>query len=159
MKAKLSMKFEHKDKLDIFLTRIDQYLTDGTNQVEITFSSKHVAPWDGEELAEENDQFLSDVSGNANVYMLYTAEKGSSSYQLRYVGKTTRKLARQRLRNHLFKKSDGTGAKLDSIKAHVQSGGSVKISWVSIEPESLRNWAEEELIFSHPEANWNRENA
>ena len=153
------MKFEHKDKLDSFLVKVDEFLSDEKNRTIVTFSSQHASPWNGEKLAEENEQLLSDVSGKANVYMLYTAQKGSSTYQLRYIGKTTQKLARQRIRNHLFKKHDGTGAKLEAVKSHVQSGGSVKISWVSIEPESLRNWAEEELISSRPEANWNRENA
>jgi hypothetical protein len=153
------MKFEHTDKLDLFLNKVDKYLTDENNKFEIKFPSNYVEPWNGKELAKINDSILSDVSGNANVYMLYTADKGTSAYQVRYVGKTTRKLGRQRLRNHLFSKNKGTGAKLDSIKAHVQAGGLVKISWTSIDPESLRNWAEEELISLHPEANWNRENA
>lgn len=153
------MQFQDKDKLDNFLSEIDQYLTDENNQTAVIFSSEHVSPWDGNELAKGNELLLSDVSKYANVYMLYTAAKGSSNYQLRYIGKTTQRLARQRLRNHLFKKHSNTGAKLDSVMSHVRTGGSVKVSWTSVEPESLRNWAEEELISSHPEADWNRENA
>ncbi|MDX8407490.1 MAG: hypothetical protein R8L58_03810 [Mariprofundaceae bacterium] len=159
MKEKYIMKFDQKDKLDNFLAKINQYLTEGNNQRNVVYSHKYADSWDGDKLAVENETLLSDVSGNANVYMLFTAMKRNSDYKLRYVGKTTKKLARQRLRNHLFKKHDGTGAKLEKVKSHVKSGGSVKISWVLIEPESLRNWAEEELISSHPEADWNRENA
>jgi len=144
--------------MDGFLANLDQYLTYVSNQITITYSTQYIPSWNGGKLAEENETLLSNVSGNANVYMLFTAEKSGEDYQLRYVGKTTRKLARQRVRNHLFKKHDGTGAKLEQVKQLVQSGGLVKVSWVSIEPESLRNWAEEELIFSHPEADWNREN-
>lgn len=159
MNEKNAMKFENKDKLDNFLATINQYLTDVNNQINVVYSHKYVDSWDGDKLAAENETLLSDVSRKANVYMLFTAIKGSSDYKLRYIGKTTRKLARQRLRNHLFKKNDGTRAKLEKVKSHVKSGGSVKISWVSIEPESLRNWAEEELISSHTGADWNRENA
>ncbi len=153
------MKFEHKDKLDSFLISIDQFLTSKGNQQPVIYSTEYVSPWNGDKLAEGNEKMLAKVSGKANVYMLFTAEKDSEDYRLRYIGKTTQKLARQRIRNHLFKKHADTGAKLDNIIQHVQSGGSVKISWVSIEPESLRNWAEEELISCHPEADWNRENA
>ena len=153
------MKFEHKNKLDTFLSQIDRYLTEKKNQTMVIFSLENVSPWNGEKLAAENENLLSDASGKANVYMLYTSAKESSTYQLRYIGKTTRKLARQRLRNHLFKKHENTGAKLAKVMQHVQSGGSIKLSWIAIEPESLRNWAEEELIACHTEADWNRENA
>lgn len=153
------MIFEDKEKLDNYLTKIDKYLTEDKNQRSVTYSNINVDSWKGDKLAEENEVLLSDASGKVNVYMLFTALKGSTVYTLRYIGKTTRKFARQRVRNHLFKKHDGTGAKLEKVKAHVKSGGSVKISWVLIEPESLRNWAEEELISSHPEADWNRGNA
>ena len=96
------MKFEHKNKLDTFLSQIDQYLPDKNNQTMVVFSLENVSPWNGNKLAEENEKLLLGASGKANVYMLYTSAKGSSTYQLRYIGKTTRKLARQRLRNHLF---------------------------------------------------------
>ncbi len=159
MNDKYTMNYEHKDELDKFFREIDRNLTEDNNKRDVVYSKKYIDSWDGDKLAGENETLLSNVSEKVNVYMLFTAIKGSSDYKLRYIGKTTRKLARQRLRNHLFKKHDGTGAKLEKVKSHVKSGGSVKISWVLINPESLRNWAEEELISSHTEADWNRENA
>lgn len=153
------MKFQYKDKLDAFLSEINEHLIDEKNQTSVLFSAKNVSTWNGDELANENEELLATVSKKANVYMLFTAKKHSTQFKLRYIGKTTRKLARQRLRNHLFKKHEGTGAKLEQVISHVKSGGSVKVSWVTIDPETLRNWAEEELIVSHPEADWNRENA
>ena len=159
MKDKPMMKFQHKDKLDDFLTQINQHLIDKKNQTPVVFSPENISSWNAEKLIEENEGLLTDASGRANVYMLFTAMKYATDYKLRYIGKTTRKLAKQRLRNHLFKKHKGTGAKLEAVKSHVKEGGTMKISWVTIEPESLRNWAEEELISSHPEADWNRENA
>lgn len=155
----LIMKFQDKDKLDAFLTQINDYLVDDKNKNSVLFSSNNISPWNGDALAIENATLLENTSKEANIYMLFTAKNNSTTFELRYIGKTTKKLARQRLRNHLFKKHDDTGAKLDQIISHVTEGGSVKVSWVKIEPESLRNWAEEELIFSHPEADWNRENA
>lgn len=154
-----TMKFEHTNKLDSFLSQINKYLVDENHQTAVSYPFQYVSTWDGGKLAEKNEELLSKISGTANVYMLFTAVKGSSTYKLRYIGKTTQKLARPRLRNHLFKKNARTGAKLLSVMAHVKSGGSVMLSWITIEPESLRNWAEEELISLHPEADWNRENA
>lgn len=153
------MKFKNQKPLDNFLNMIDLYLTDKNNQTTISYASKYVSLWNGDKLVEENEAFFSALSGEANVYMLYTASKNSSSYKLRYIGKTKRKLARQRLINHLFKKNKNTGAKLERVKRHVKSGGKVKVSWLKIDPQSLRNWAEEELISLHSEADWNRENA
>lgn len=152
------MKFQDKDKLDAFLTQINDYLVDDKNKKPVIFSSNNVSPWNSDALATENEMLLKNASKEANVYMLFTAKNNSATFELRYIGKTTQKLARQRLRNHLFKKHDDTGAKLEQIISHVTEGGSVKVSWVKVEPESLRNWAEEELISSHPEADWNREN-
>jgi hypothetical protein len=73
--------------------------------------------------------------------------------------KTTRRLARQRLWNHLIKKDELTGATLDKVKVHVKSGGSIKIAWVRVDRESLRNALEEELIHRQQQqrnADWNR---
>lgn len=113
------MNFQHKDKLDDFLTLINQHLIDDKNHTSVVFSSKNISSWDAEKMAEENEALLANASRKANVYMLFTAKKGSTDYKLRYIGKTTQKLARQRLRNHLFKKNEGTGAKLEAVKSHV----------------------------------------
>jgi len=102
---------------------------------------------------------LSLISNNANIYAIFTTEKNQKKRILRYVGKTKKKSARQRLRNHLIKKHKKTGAKLSKVIDHVQAGGSIEVSWIAIEPESLRNYIEEELIKIHSESNWNRENA
>lgn len=153
------MKFQHKDKLDSFLKEIDRHLVDEKNWVPVVFSANNVSPWDAKALATENESLLTSASRRANVYMIFAAKRESIDYKLRYIGKSTGKLVRQRLRNHLFKKNEGTGAKLEAVMSHVKAGGTIKISWVTVEPESLRNWAEEELISAHPEADWNRENA
>jgi hypothetical protein len=50
-------------------------------------------------------------------------------------------------------------AKLEKVKSHIQSAGNVKISWIGVEPEALRNCVEEAMIRKHSESNWNRENA
>jgi hypothetical protein len=125
----------------------------------VSYPQNSISPWNAHHLDAANQKILDAISGTVNVYAIFTAPNNASSFSLRYIGKTTRKLARQRVRNHLIKKHEKTGAKFQNVKTHVLSGGQVKISWLEIEPESLRNHLEEELINKHKEADWNRQNA
>ena len=120
--------------------------------------SRKVSSWNSDAILVANKNALDKLSGKANVYAIFTAPKDSGAYTIRYIGKTKKNLARERVTNHLIKKNEKTGAKLTEIVAHIQAGGKVRISWAGIEPESLRNYIEEELINRHKEADWNREN-
>lgn len=153
------LKYEQLQSLEEYLDQIDKTLLKEGVRYSFEYPRKSIHPWNAEELGKVNKSTLDAVSGSANVYAIFTAEKNSEEFLLRYIGKTKRKLARERIRNHLIKKNERTGAKLGNIVEHVNLGGSVKISWVKIEPESLRNYIEEELIARHSEADWNRENA
>lgn len=151
---------EYKDilTLESFLAEVESRLLSKDHQFKVQYPIGSISPWNDTVLIQTNEKLLSEASSAANVYAIFTAPKNSGTYSLRYIGKTTRKLARARLKNHLIKKNDGTGAKLNEIKSHVLAGGTVKIAWVKIHPESLRNYIEEELIQKHKEADWNREN-
>jgi hypothetical protein len=152
------MEYKDTKSLELFVTDVEKSLLDEANRLSVTYPQESIAAWDSAVFDGANELLLSSVSDDANVYAIFTAAESSDLFSLRYIGKTTRRLARQRLRNHLIKKSDETGAKLDRVVEHVRSGGSVKISWVKIDPESLRNYVEEELIARHQEADWNRGN-
>ncbi len=152
------MEYPNKNELGAFVEEVDKYLNDDVNQVQVDYPDSSISPWDSGELLKLNEKLLSCVAGKGNVYAIFTAQAGSETYSLRYLGKSTRKLARQRIRNHLFKKHEKTGAKLNKVIEHIQRDGKIKLSWVGIDPESLRNYVEEELIRKHEESNWNREN-
>jgi hypothetical protein len=152
------MKFEHLSTLEAFLTDVESELLAETNRVAVQFPSESISPWSGRELTTANEALLARASKSANLYAIFTAAQGTDGHSLRYLGKTTKKLARQRITNHLFKKDDKTGSKLAEVIKHVGSGGAVWIAWVGVQTESLRNYLEEELINRHPEADWNREN-
>ncbi|MCK2112230.1 hypothetical protein ACOQNQ_12770 [Pseudomonas juntendi] len=62
------------------------------------------------------------------------------------------------LRTTYFERAKKTGSKLAQVLKHTCGGGTIKIAWIEVHPESLRNYLEEELIKRHPEADWNREN-
>jgi len=152
------VKFNKIKELEAFVEKIDEYLQDSANHRDVAYPFDCVFPWVFEDLLEKNDTLLSNVAQKANVYGIFVAEKDSTEYILKYIGKTTKGLARERLKNHLIKKQNKTGAKLSKVIDHVQGGGKIKIAWVALEPESLRNYVEEELIKKNNGANWNREN-
>jgi len=153
------MKYEELQSLENYLSKVEAELLKEDARMPVNYPEQSITPWSAAELDAINQSLFNSVSGVANVYVIFTAPKGTNDFSLRYIGKTTRKLARQRIRNHLITKNAKTGAKLWKIISHVQSGGVVKLSWATIEPESLRNYIEEELINRHKEADWNRENA
>lgn len=153
------MKYKELETLEAYLELVEAELLKEERQQSVAYPREYISPWNSAALELENRKLLDLVTGSANIYAIFTAPKCSTKYSLRYIGKSTRKLARQRLRNHLFKKHETTGSKLAKVKNNIESGGSIKISWITIEPESLRNYIEEELIKKNKSANWNRENA
>jgi len=153
------MEYKEIAKLEEFVTEVEAALLSKERTCQVSYPAQSTYPWNEDQLLVANENLLSKASGFANVYTIFTAPKGSDSYSLKYIGKTKRKLARERIKNHLIKKNESTGAKLQNVVSHILGGGSVKISWVSVQPESLRNYIEEELISRHKEADRNRENA
>jgi hypothetical protein len=152
------MQYEQITSLEEFLSQVEAKLLEPEQRVRVLFPATATTPWDGESLARANKSLLGSVSGSANLYAIFTSKDGTSESVLRYFGKTTKKLARQRVTNHLFRKHEKTGSKLAQVIAHACDGGTVEIAWIEVHPESLRNYLEEELILRHPEADWNREN-
>ncbi|MGR4042833.1 hypothetical protein P7C00_18675 [Pseudomonas sp. JDS08PS003] len=152
------MHYEHITSLEEFLSQVEGHLLEPGQRVRVLFPATATTPWDGNALARANRSLLGSVSGSANLYAIFTSDDDISESTLRYFGKTTKKLARQRVTNHLFRKHKKTGSKLANIMAHAYGGGTVEISWIEVHPESLRNYLEEELIHRHPGADWNREN-
>jgi len=152
------MRYECISSLEEYLAKVEACLLSEDNRVAVNFPLASLSPWDGDALATANNALLAKISRSANLYAIFTAACGVKKHSLRYLGKTTQKLARQRIRNHLFRKHEKTGSKLARMVAHACNGGSVEIAWISVWPESLRNYLEEELILRHPEADWNNEN-
>ena len=80
--------------------------------------------------------------------------------ELKYVGQTNAKGAKQRIRSHLVwrnketKSGKYTGSKFDDVVNNVILGKSIYLSFCEISPESLRHYIEEKL-FSSVENGWN----
>ncbi|EPE6797862.1 hypothetical protein ACSKZ4_004574 [Vibrio alginolyticus] len=153
------MKFEGIAQLNEFVLSINDFIHNEENHSVVQYPRNSVSSWNVKSIEEENEALLNSVSGSANIYAIFELADNNDKPTLKYIGKTTRRLARQRLRNHLITKHAKTGAKLESVKDLVRRGHTIKIAYLPIEPESLRNYVEEELIFLNKSAEWNRENA
>jgi len=151
------MKYSKQTDLDSFLENCEEKLLASNNRESIKYPSEYVGDegWDSDRLIKKNNSFLSTASGVANVYAIFAAENGSNEYLLRYVGQTKKRYARERLKNHLFKKHEKTGSKLKDVTDHIKAGGRIKAAWINIEPESLRHFVEEELI-GKCDPKWNK---
>lgn len=103
-----------------------------------------------EEFLELN---YSNYKNRGVVYFLYVENKGS--FELKYVGKSKGKYFRQRMRNHFYKKHARTGSKLKTIQKEIEKKNSVKLNFITTEPESIRNVIEEELIKIYKPNLWN----
>lgn len=150
------MNYQNQNDLKQFLKDCENQLFDEKNKKEVVYPDSCTSTWDCEGILSSNKALLKELSGSANVYALFTANKDSKDYALKYIGQSKSKLARVRLTNHLIKKHEKTGAKLRKVIDHIQSGGKIKMSWIPITPESLRHFIEEELIGKHPECCWNK---
>jgi len=148
------LKFKYQASLDSFLSECEKWLLDGRRRKLIDYSS-HALYWNGDKLKALNSKVLKEFAEEANVYAIFS-KKPNEEFRLRYIGQTKSSGAGARLTNHLFKKNDNTGAKLKKVKEHVKSGGSIAVSWIPLESESLRHYIEEELIVEHcDKLDWN----
>jgi len=95
-------------------------------------------------VATNNDIF----NDNKNIYAIFENDT------LIYIGKTKANLAKERLKNHLFYKNKNTGSKLKNVKESIRNNSQIYISYIFVEPESLRNYIEEELIVKY-KPSWN----
>ena len=91
-----------------------------------------------------NQKLLSEISGNSVVYCIWV--DGSNGLIPLYVGHVDGKYSRQRIRNHLTKKNENTGAKLDYVVAELENQKKIGISWLKIEPAYMRKVLEDWLI-------------
>ena len=75
-----------------------------------------------------------------------------------YVGQTKSQYLRQRIRQHLVKKSQKTGSQLPQVQDAVADGRNIGISYVLIEPESLRLYVEDSIIATRADGElpWNK---
>jgi len=150
------VKYKNNVELEEFLQECNTVLMSDERKKIVAYPNDSLDFWDSEKMKKANENLLSEISNTANVYAIFVSTD-ENNYALKYIGQTNSKGARSRLTNHLFKKHEKTGAKLGKVMAEVNSGHSIKISWISISPESLRHYVEEELIkIYRDKLEWNK---
>lgn len=105
--------------------------------------------WPIPEIKAANDRFLKSLRGRANVYALYVRRTKSDAWLPVYVGERKSTGLRDRLTQHLICKHHQTGSMLEAVKTAVSAGESIGISFIKVQPESLRLFVEETIIATH----------
>jgi len=115
------------------------------------------AAWPVDQIREDNEPLLRQLRNAGNVYALFTRDSSpGASWQVRYVGERKSDGLRGRMTEHLIKKDARTGSKLANVQAAVSQGQSIGISFIKVEPESLRLYVEETIIARNkPRLPWN----
>jgi hypothetical protein len=66
-----------------------------------------------------------------------------------YVGERKSSGLRERITQHLITKDHRTGSMLKAVKTAVAAGQKIGVSFIMVEPESLRLFVEETIIAKH----------
>lgn len=113
-------------------------------------SATSLTQWPSGEIIKMNEQLLRRLNKRGNVYALFTRPGGSTgNWKPVYVGQRKSQSLRERIVQHLVKKNECTGSMLEAVKTAVSDGREVAISYVLVEPESLRLFVEETIIASN----------
>jgi len=143
-------------ELDDFVKKCTNELFNGKTHLfafpDDCFSEK----WPVDQIKNLNKDFLEEVNGNANIYVISIRERGTKSWKKMYVGQRKSSYMRDRMREHLIKKDDQTRSMLERIKEAVSNKKEVGISFIKVEPDSLRLFVEEMIIKANKKTlEWN----
>jgi hypothetical protein len=144
------------DKLSEFAKECEASLLSGV-QYEFVFPEGcSLQEWPVAEIKAANKEFLSSLKGSANVYALFVRRNDSEEWIPVYVGQRKSANLRERLTQHLINKNVQTGSMLEAVKTAVAAGEKIGVSFIKVNPESLRLFVEETIISSRKsELPWN----
>lgn len=101
--------------------------------------------WPIAKIKTLNDETLKGLRGAGNVYALYT-RRPNEAWSVVYVGQRKSEGLRERITQHLVNKDSRTGSMLEAVKTAVSDGREMAISFIHVQPESLRLYVEETII-------------
>lgn len=113
--------------------------------------------WPVGKIKSTNEMFLKTLRHRANIYAIFIRSPGTDNkWNHIYVGQRKSVELRDRITQHLIKKSCETGSMLGNIKASVDEGKEIGLSFIKVEPETLRLFVEETIIAKHKkDLEWN----
>lgn len=108
-----------------------------------------------ETFDDHNQELLKVIAQKPIVYCIWTGVS-EKEMQYKYIGHVGKKYSRQRLRNHLTKKHERTGAQLKNTIKALSEKNIVGISFILTKPHYMRKALEDWLIDKHSERlDWN----
>lgn len=113
--------------------------------------------WPVDEIKAANETFLRTLRHRANVYALSVRSSGDNeNWSTVYVGERKSSGLRERITQHLITKDHRTGSMLEAVRTAVAAGQEIGVSFIKVEPESLRLFVEEAIIAKHKnKLRWN----
>ena len=113
--------------------------------------------WPVEEIKTQNEAFLKSLRHRANVYALFVRSPvNNEKWRAVYVGERKSAGLRDRMTQHLIAKDHRTGSMLEAVKTAVAAQQKIGVSFIKVQPESLRLFVEETIIAKHKdELPWN----
>lgn len=114
--------------------------------------------WPIDEIKAANDELLKTLRHRANVYAIFVCDPArKEAWHPVYVGERKSGGLRDRITQHLVAKDPRTGSMLEAIQTAVSSGKEIGLSFLKVQPESLRLYVEEAIISRNKEnLPWNK---
>lgn len=96
------------------------------------------------------NQLPNGLTDAVNIYSIWCRQRTSDKWRLMYIGQRVRASGWNRIREHLFKVGKGTASKLERVREEVcERNAQIGITWIHVEPESMRLAVEDELLRMH----------
>ncbi len=144
---KLNVKQEIIDQLDLDFKKALRHFKSNKNVTDVTKTTNN-------KLVICSEKFNSIFTkGNPCLYSIFTFE--NKIWKIKYIGETKKAKAKQRLTNHLIKKHEKTGAKLEKVNESLSKNFKIGVKVIYLNNEALRYYFEEKLIMSIPDLPWN----
>lgn len=139
------MTFDLTEEFSKLVDRCSPALITNALPVQIVYGSTDIAMFE-----TQNESALSQAIGEgANVYAIWTRSDLEAQWTLEYLGQRKRENSKERIKQHLFRKSEGTESKLERVREAVRLGRRVGISTILVWPDFLRTSVEQALIEKH----------
>jgi hypothetical protein len=138
------------DTLLLHYDKVLNYFNDKNNVLNVTIKKGKSLGIDFHIIKD----FIDKMTNKPNVYGLLTKTNGSD-WKLRYIGQRKAKDITQRLKHHLIKKHQKTGAQLDKVKNELELNVQIGIKLTSVLPDQLRHYYEEKLLQDIKTLDWN----
>ncbi|MBD7913484.1 hypothetical protein [Clostridium cibarium] len=145
--------------LEVFLVECEKELLNSETIKEILYPKdikKETWKTFSDQILKDNKRILDYVQNRDGIYAIHIKRKKTDEWLLRYIGQKG-KNSKDRLKSHLVTKHDKTGSKLEKVQESVVNGWKIGVSFIEINPGSMRLSVEELLIEKNSiQLEWNK---